>query len=486
LINRSGRVEYVIVGDAKGLVLPDLKRTRVGEKRFRGLRLIHTHLKSEPLSKDDLTDLALLRLDLVASVDVIENGLPGNIRCAHLVPQNSGSSSWNFLEPVHPSGLDTDFLEIIRSIEDEFASLGSGRILGDKRERGILVSVTRGSLYEAEEHLEELKELAFTSGVLVVDSVIQRVHEINPKFFIGKGKLGELVIRCMQQEADLLIFDQNLSPTQANSISEYADIKVIDRTQLILDIFAQRAHSRDGKIQVELAQLRYMLPRLVGKGVEMSQLMGGIGGRGPGETKLEVDRRRARERINYLEKQINHLSNERHQRRALRKKRGLPIISIIGYTNAGKSTLLNNLTNSNVFVEDKLFATLDTSSRRLRFPREREVIITDTVGFIRDLPADLINAFKATLEELEDADLLVHVVDISSPYFEKQIRAVEKILEDLELHRIPRMLVFNKEDKIPSDEAANISRTYDATAISAINPETFYRLLKEIEDMMWS
>ncbi len=390
------------------------------------------------------------------------------------------------MEPVHPSKLNADFLEIIRSIEDEFARVGNGRKAGDKRERAILVSVTRGSLFEAEEHLEELKELAFTSGVLVVDSVIQRVHDINPKFFIGKGKLGDLVIRCMQQEADLLIFDQNLSAGQANSISDYADVKVIDRTQLILDIFAQRAHSRDGKVQVELAQLKYMLPRLVGKGVEMSQLMGGIGGRGPGETKLEVDRRKARERISYLEKQIKHLSKERYQRRALRKKRGLPIISIIGYTNAGKSTLLNNLTKSSVFVEDKLFATLDTASRRLRFPREREVIITDTVGFIRDLPADLINAFKATLEELEDADLLLHLIDISSPYFEKQIAAVEKILEDLQLHRVLRILVFNKEDKIPPDEAANICKTYDAISVSAINPETFDRLLKEIENMMWS
>ena len=466
-------------------MLPDLKRTRVGEKRFRGLRLIHTHLKSEPLSKEDLTDLALLRLDLVASIDVLEDGLPGNVRCAHLIPRNSNSSYWNFLEPTHPSKLDVNFLEIIKSLEVEFARYGNGRKSGDKRERGILVSVTKGNVREAEESIEELKELACSSGVFVVDSAVQKVNEINPKFFIGKGKLSELVIRCMQHEADLIIFDQNLSPAQIRSISDYTDMKVIDRAQLILDIFAQRAHSRDGKIQVELAQLKYMLPRLVGKGVEMSQLMGGIGGRGPGETKLEVDRRKAKERINNLEKQIKHLSRERFQRRSLRKKKGVPIISIIGYTNAGKSTLLNNLTKSRVFVEDKLFATLDPSSRRLRFPRDREVIITDTVGFIRDLPDDLINAFKATLEELEDADLLLHVVDISSPYFEKHIKAVDKILEELKLDNIPAFLVFNKEDRIPKEEAANICNLRDAISISAINQETFYKLLKRIEEVLW-
>jgi len=466
-------------------MLPDLKRTRLGEKRFRGLRLIHTHLKAEPLSREDLTDLGLLRLDLIASIDVLENGLPGNIRCAHLIPENSNTPAWNFLDPVPPSRLEINFLETIESLEEEFARKSNSRKAGDKRERAILVSIIRSNLYDAEESLEELKELARTSGVLVVDSIIQKVEKINPKFFMGRGKLNELIMRCMQHEADLLIFDQNLSPAQVRSISDYADVKVIDRTQLILDIFAQRAHSRDGKIQVELAQLKYMLPRLVGKGIEMSQLMGGIGGKGPGETKLEIDRRKAKERINYLEKQIKHLSKERFHRRSLRKKRGLPIISIIGYTNAGKSTLLNNLTNSQVFVEDKLFATLDPSSRRLRFPKEREVIITDTVGFIRDLPEDLINAFKATLEELEDADLLLHLVDISSPYFEKHIKAVEKILEELKLDKATRMLVFNKADKIPPEQAINICKIYNAISISAINPETLFRLLKKIEEVLW-
>ena len=235
---------------------------------------------------------------------------------------------------------------------------------------------------------------------------------------MGEGKIKELVITAMNRGATLLIFDQDLSPSQIKAIGEITELKVIDRSQLILDIFARRAHSRDGKVQVELAQLKYRLPRLSGKGTAMSRLMGGIGGRGPGEMKLEIDRRRVRDRINLLEKELKLLGEARRQRKARRVEKEVPIVSIIGYTNAGKSTLLNAMTKSETFVEDKLFATLDTASRRLRFPREREVVITDTVGFIRDLPKDLMSAFKATLEELEDADLLLHIVDASSPRFE--------------------------------------------------------------------
>jgi GTP-binding protein HflX len=254
---------------------------------------------------------------------------------------------------------------------------------------------------------------------------------------------------------------------------------------LILDIFAQRAHSRDGKVQVELAQLKYRLPRLTGKGTAMSRLMGGIGGRGPGEMKLEVDRRRVRDRIGLLEKELTSLSEARRQRKQRRVATGIPIISIVGYTNAGKSTLLNALTKSDAFVEDKMFATLDTSSRRLRFPREREAIITDTVGFIRDLPKDLIAAFKSTLEELEDADLLIHLVDISSPRFEDHIASVSRILTDLNLAHKEQLLVFNKIDRIPTEIAANISMRFNAVALSAVNPSTFKPFLAAIESYLW-
>lgn len=427
----------------------------------------------------------MLRLDLVASIDIEKDGLPGLVRAAHLLPQDSNQSNWNFLTPVHPSKLEIDFQALIKSLEEEFSRQLNSRDASDGRERAILVSVIKNKFQDAEESIEELKELAYSSGLAVIDTMMQKRSKYNPKFLIGKGKLNELVIRAMQLEADLLVFDQNLTPGQMRAISDDTDMKVIDRTQLILDIFAQRAHSRDGKIQVELAQLKYLLPRLVGKGTTMSRLMGGIGGRGPGETKLEVDRRRAKERINHLEKQIRNLSKQRHERRSKRKKKGLPVISIIGYTNAGKSTLLNNLTKSKVFVENKLFATLDPASRRLRFPREREVIITDTVGFIRDLPSDLISAFKATLEELDDADLLIHIADISSPYLENHIASVEKILTELKLDKKKRLLAFNKEDKLQKEIATNICKTYEAIPISALNTQTFFFLLMTIEHMLW-
>jgi GTP-binding protein HflX len=297
--------------------------------------------------------------------------------------------------------------------------------------------------------------------------------------------LKELVINALNKGATILVFDQELSPSQIKAIGELTELKVIDRSQLILDIFAGRAHSRDGKVQVELAQLKYRLPRLTGKGTAMSRLMGGIGGRGPGEMKLEIDRRRVRDRIALLEKELKHLSEARKQRKHRRSETNIPIVSIIGYTNAGKSTLLNSLTRSSVFIENKLFATLDTASRRLRFPRERDVIITDTVGFIRDLPKDLMAAFRATLEELEDADLLLHVVDASNVRFEQHIQSVENVLHQLGVEEKPRLLVLNKIDRISGDEAKNLAVRYNAITISAINPSTFGPLLRAVEEYVW-
>lgn len=449
---------------------------------MRGLRLVHTHLKEEPLTQDDLADLALLRLDLIASIGVRE-GLPGNICVAYLLPE--GTKPFELLQSQNFHTFEFVFSGFIRSLEDE---MERSRVFSpdDKREKAILVSVSTDPRYAQEDSLEELKELARSSNVLVLDAVSQRPKKINPRYLLGEGKMKDLVINALSKGATMLIFDQELSPSQVMAISELTELKVIDRSQLILDVFARRAHSRDGKVQVELAQLKYRLPRLTGKGTAMSRLMGGIGGRGPGEMKLEIDRRRVRDRIGILESELKSLAKARRQRKHRRVATGIPIVSIIGYTNAGKSTLLNSLTKSSVFVEDKLFATLDTASRRLRFPREKDVLVTDTVGFIRDIPKDLMAAFRATLEELEDADLLLHLVDVSNPRFEQHITSVENILGELHLEHKQRILVFNKTDRIAGEESKNIAMRYKAIMISALDPRTFDPLLRSIEETIWT
>jgi GTP-binding protein HflX len=486
LVHRNGNISHVIVGDAKGIFIPELTNFPLGRRVLRGLRLIHTHLKSEGINQDDITDLSLLRLDALVVVG-LKDGMPDTVSMAHLYSHDS-ESTYEIEGPVPFHGMDREFEDFdifISSLEEGIKSVQTGYDVDDKRERAVLVSVSTVSRYEQEDSMEELRELAESSNVVVLDTVLQRVKKISPKYLMGQGKLKDLVINAMNKGATILIFDQDLNPSQSKDISEMTELKVIDRSQLILDIFARRAHSRDGKVQVELAQLRYRLPRLTGRGTAMSKLMGGIGGRGPGEMKLEVDRRRVRERITLLEKQLKSLERARKQRKARRVEQGLPIISIIGYTNAGKSTLLNNLTRSRTFVENKMFATLDTASRRLRFPKERDVIITDTVGFIRDLPKDLFAAFRATLEELEDADLLLHLVDISNPRFEQQIKSVEKILSDLELSGKPELLVFNKADIVEKDETVSVSARFKAIPISALKPETLGELLTALEQRLW-
>lgn len=474
----------VLVGDTSSILIPELPRSREGAGRLRGLRFLHTHLTPDMLTQEDCMDLLFLRFDSIGVLSVNEWGEPLRFQYAHLLPPNPEKRSYVLYPPLRWDAVEPESLYDVAALEEELArgtadagaATGlSGRAgLGDEalgrdqaglsrarrtgldegkgpESRAVLVSVSTRTRSEQESALRELAELAHTAGVHVAGTLIQRVQTLNPRLILGKGKLAELEVLALQGNAGLIVFDGELSPAQLRNLTDVTERRVIDRTQLILDIFAQRASSRAGKFQVELAQLEYMLPRLVGKSRAMDRLMGGIGGRGPGETKLETDRRRLRDRVSVIKEQLKKLRRQRSYVRARRAKGGVPIASLVGYTNAGKSTLLNALTGSEVLAEDRLFATLDPTTRRLRFPMERELILTDTVGFIRSLPKELVEAFRATLEELEEAELLLHVADASHPELEQQLNAVDDILARLELQETPRLLVLNKVDALAAD-----------------------------------
>ena len=464
-------------------MLPDVGRLRAGAGRLRGLRLIHTHLRNEPLSRDDLVDLTRLHLDMVVAICLA----PGEERalCVYYghnfpVVDDTNEPPFRTFGPIPYAKARDNPAEIIETLEQEFARAARARGVTAKDGRAILVHVCdKRSAARAEDSLRELDELARTAGVEVADRILQVRDRVDPRYALGRGKLEDVVIRAMQLDAETLIFDCDLRPAQANNIARMTDMKVVDRTQLILDIFAQHAETRDGKLQVELAQMRYLLPRLGQRDDALSRLTGGIGGRGPGETKLEVGRRRARERITRLQSQLKRLGRQREQRRSRRKRSGTPTVAIVGYTNAGKSTLLNALTGSDVTAEDKLFATLDTRSRTMRLPSGRDVIVTDTVGFIRDLPKDLFAAFRATFDETQDADLLLHVIDASDPCRSEHVETTEKLLVDLGLERVPRILVFNKCDKL---EAPHPTLADRGVPISALDPSSLGALKGAIED----
>ncbi len=543
LIDRQGKVELTIVGDAHGILIPTLARER-STGRLRGIRLLHTHLTDSKLSGEDLMDLLFLRLDSIGVLTIDEFGAPIHFQSAHLLPALISDGSYirdisktskkqKQLEypeekqdqPLQAEDIDfiltqnlyhasaepkpvipnrpaepyriTDFfawdknpLDLsaeIDAIEEEFARLikdshstENTKNIAKYNAKGtldtfqagsrcVLVSVSKAPKAIQERNLAELTELAKTAGLGVVGNLIQRVTTINPRQILSQNKLAELEVIALQGHAGIIIFDGELSPAQLQNLAELTERKVLDRTQLILDIFAQHAKTGAGKLQVEMAQLKYTQPRLVGKNRAMDRLMGGIGGRGPGETKLETDRRRVKDRIAKIKIELENLKKQRQANRAKRNRYNLPVAALVGYTNAGKSTLLNKLTKSEVIAENKLFATLDPTTRRLRFPEEHEIVLADTVGFIRDLPKELMEAFRATLEELNEANILIHVLDASHEEMEQQLESVEKILEELKLSDVPRVLLLNKWDNLPKEsQELLLERFSGAYPVSAL------------------
>ena len=484
LVHRSGDVDCVVVGDASRLMLPDIGRLRAAEGRFRGIRLIHTHLFGEALTRDDLVDLTRLRLDLVAAILLSPEGEARSLTWAYNVPTSDEQARpYEIAAPIPYGHAEPHFGELIASLEAEFAQKRRGRTVA-KEGRAILVHAgdkrKKGASSRAASRLGELESLARTAGADVVDRVVQLRESADPRWVVGQGKLDEIVMRAIDLDAETLIFDCELTPSQASGISQKTDLKVIDRTQLILDIFAQRAESRDGKLQVELAQLKYALPRLTQKDDSLSRLTGGIGGRGPGETKLEIGRRRARERVNRLEHELEELAKHRRERRRKRSESDVPVVALVGYTNAGKSTLLNALTDAGVLTEDRLFATLDPRARRLALPGGQSVIVTDTVGFIRSMPEDLFAAFRSTFEEATDANLLLEVIDASDPEHEEHEETTRKLLEELGLAERARLAVFNKVDRLSAEERAILRVGPDGIALSAIDRASVASLLERL------
>ena len=486
LINRLGQIESVIIGDHHELVIPHLSRSRSGLRLLRGVRLVHTHLNNQSLTQDDLTDLALLRLDLMVALGVGKNGEVQDIFLAHNLPKPSQGRPYFQWEPCRFQAFRLDCQEFIETLEQDIVKSCPGLREGVREGRALLVSVETGRGGDQKGRLEELQELVGACDSEVLGTLTQRQVLVHPKYVVGSGKMKELAIYALQSGADTLIFDQDLSPAQVRGISELTDLRVVDRTQVILDIFAKRAHSRIGKIQVELAQLRYRLPRLAQSKTAFSRLAGGIGTRGPGETKLESDRRRIRERIQRLERDLKDVAQGRQEQRKMRLKRRVPVVSLIGYTNAGKSTLLNTLTASDVSVKDRVFETLDAVSRRWYLPGFGEVILTDTVGFIRDLPKDLVAAFQATLEELRDADILVHVIDAHASDPAQHIAAVEGILQSLNLEQIPRLRFFNKADMADPESLQRLCLRYEGVAGAALDNSSLHGMRAELVNRLQS
>lgn len=492
LIDRQGKVHLAIVGTATAIYIPELPKLAPG--RLRGWRLLHTHLGLSCLSQEDLMDMLFLRLDACMVLTVNPDGEPVQWHCAWIVPPKppqsllaiAGASIQHSCLAGAPRSWHDAACNLPQLAAEIEAGMTADAVPAGAGENSFLVSVSTEPQAIQERNLDELAELARSAGLTVSGRLIQRVAKPDPQLILGKGKLMELEVLALNAHAEILIFDGELTPAQLHNLADVTERKVIDRTQLILDIFAQHAVTRAGKLQVELAQLAYGQPRLAGQRKTLDRLAGGIGGRGPGESRLETDRRKSRERMAVLKRELAKLQRQRALGRRKRERNGLPVAALVGYANAGKSSLLNKLTASEVLSQDKLFATLDPVTRRLRFPRERAITLADTVGFIRNLPKELLEAFRATLEELERADALIHVADAGHPELERQIAAVDNILEELGLHELPRILVLNKCDLLTAEDLQSLLRAWpQALPVSAKTGAGLPALLLRLEQELF-
>ena len=468
-ITRFGEVADVFIGRAESIDLPDL-RLRRGERRLSMVRCVHTHPRATgELSDVDVSALLSMRFDAMCAVGVSEDGRPTSVQCAFLDAEREGQVRRTELISARRLPQEEWLAEIERT---DAAYRAANPATRTGRERAVLVGI------ESEESLDELEELAKTAGAETVLRVLQKRPKPDPVFCVGKGKAEELSLRCQAAQADLVIFDEELSGVMQKNLEEILRLKVVDRTALILDIFAARANTREGKLQVEMAQLKYRSQRLLGQGLVLSRLAGGIGTRGPGESKLEVSRRRIRERLTDLERELEQIERQRGLRRQSREKSGVPIVALVGYTNAGKSTLFNRLTGAGVYVENQLFATLDSVSRPIELPHGGKAMLVDTVGFIRKLPHELVKAFRATLEEARLADVLVLVLGGADPQMESRRRTVEEVLDSLGATQAPRVEAVNKCDRI-APEAQTLP---GALYISASTGRNVEELLRRVED----
>ena len=488
-ITRSGQIIEIAVGDNATVELPSFSGRR-GAGRLSGIRCIHTHPDGNPyLSGVDISALKNNKYDAMVAIGVVSPDFTKSELTFGLITGIDSNENYT-AECYGPYSIEDaeniNFVNTVNTIErilDKQTGTASLQVMS---ERAILIGMEWGrndSLWTVDDSLEELKQLADTAGATVIKKFIQKRPKPDPAFFIGRGKVQELALYAQQENIDLCIFDDELSPAQQRNIESVMGIRILDRTALILDIFAQRARTNEGKLQVELAQLQYTLPRIMGKGLMLSRLGGGIGTRGPGETKLEVDRRRIRDRIAFIKEQIEKVKAVRSLHRSKRKKNNVFEVSLVGYTNAGKSTLLNTLTNSDIYAKDQLFATLDPTTRQLTLPNKQEIIITDTVGFIQRLPHQLIAAFRSTLEVVTEADLLVHVIDVSHELYKEQAAAVHEVLKEIGAETKPVITVYNKIDKLPPDSklADRLALEEDTVCISAakkLNLETLQQMIE--------